>query len=181
MSLRPSATRYARALFDIALRDHDPNAIERELSTLAEVMTSHAELKRALETPGVPQTARVGIVRAVAESAHAAAPVVRLLTMLAERGRLELLPDLVDVYRERLMAHNNVVHASITTASTVAPDTLRSLEHRLAAGTGKQIRLQVHVDPALIGGVVTRIGSTVYDGSLRTQLQKIQQRLLENA
>jgi F-type H+-transporting ATPase subunit delta len=181
MSLRTSATRYAKALLEVAIRESDPAQIERQLADIVGAMSEHRELRRVLTNPAVPQHARVGVVRALVDRAGAEPPLAKLLAMLAERGRLELLPDLLDVYRERLLAHGNVVRASITAAAPLAEDKVKALEQRLGGLTGKQVRLTVDVDPSLLGGVVARIGSTVYDGSIRTQLQKIKQQLIETA
>jgi F-type H+-transporting ATPase subunit delta len=181
MSLRTSATRYAKALLEVAIRESDPAQIERQLADIVGAMSEHRELRRVLTNPAVPQHARVGVVRALVDRAGAEPPLAKLLAMLAERGRLELLPDLLDVYRERLLAHGNVVRAAITAAAPLAEDKVKALEQRLGGLTGKQVRLTVDVDPSLLGGVVARIGSTVYDGSIRTQLQKIKQQLIETA
>lgn len=181
MSLRTSATRYAKALLDVAVQESDPVAIERDLASLVGVIQQHAELRRVLTSPGTPQSARVSIVQALVARADVQMPLAKLLAMLAERGRLELLPDLLDVYRERLLAHSNVVRATVTSAAPLSADKVRQLEASLGGLTGKKVQLETRVDPSLIGGVVTRIGSTVYDGSIRTQLQKMRQELVERA
>jgi F-type H+-transporting ATPase subunit delta len=181
MSIRTSATRYAKALLDVAVAESDPAAIERDLAAMVDAMSQHEELNRVLTSPRTPHVARVSVVKALAERASAQAPVAKLLAMLAERGRLELLPDLLDAYRERLLAHRNVVRAHVTSAVPLSADRIRQLAASLGAATGKQVQLDADVDPAIIGGVVTRIGSTVYDGSIRTQLKKMRQQLVENA
>lgn len=181
MSLRTSATRYARALFDVAIKESDPVRVERSLTEFVDVMEGHPELSRALTSPTVPQAARVGVVGALTTRAGTEAPVARLLTLLATRGRLELLPMLLEVFRERVLAYQNVVRATVTTATPLSPDTVAALEQRLGTITGKHVRIAMVEDPALIGGVVATIGSTVYDGSLRTQLQKMRQQLVEGA
>jgi F-type H+-transporting ATPase subunit delta len=181
MSLRTSATRYAKALLYVAIQESDPAAIERDLTGIVDAMRQHDDLRRAMTSPGVPQTARVKVVNAVAAQAGVQLPVAKLLAMLAERGRLELLPVLLEVYRERLLAHNNIVRASVTSAAPLGADRVRQLEASLSELTGKRVQLETSVDDTLIGGVVTRIGSTVYDGSIRTQLQKMRQQLVENA
>ncbi len=106
-------------------------------------------------------------------------PAGKLLLLLAERDRLALVPELLDVYRERLNEHLHVVRAEITTAEPLPPDRERALQQRLATATGRTVTLTTRVDPSIIGGMVTRIGSTVYDGSVATQLQAIRQRLAE--
>ena len=116
MSLRTSATRYAKALFDVAAQESDPAQVERDSAALADALSTHDELRRALTSPGTPHAARVKIVTALVERAAPQPMVAKLVTMLADRGRLELLPEILDVYRERLLAHHNVVRAAVTSA-----------------------------------------------------------------
>jgi F-type H+-transporting ATPase subunit delta len=181
MSLRTSATRYAKALFDVAIQESDPVRLEQDLAGIVQAMSGNAELRRALTSPAVPRSSRVALIGAIATQAGAEPPVAKLLAMLADRGRLELLPLLLEVYRDRLLEHRNVVRASVTTAAPLSAEELQSLESRLGSMTGKHVQLTTTTDPALIGGMVARVGSTVYDGSIRTQLQKMKQRLVDNA
>jgi F-type H+-transporting ATPase subunit delta len=181
MSRRTSATRYAKALFDVARQESDPARIAGELDALVTAVGENRELAQALLSPRVPPSARMRLVRSLAERAGMATPLAKLLVMLAERGRLELLPDLLAVYRERLRAHQNIVQAWVTSAVPLSGDTVQTLQHQLSDATGKQVELDAATDPSLIGGVVTRIGSTVYDGSIRTQLQRMKHQLMENA
>jgi F-type H+-transporting ATPase subunit delta len=181
MSRRTSATRYARALLDVAIQESDPAKIERDLSSFVTMVESSADLKRALLSPRVPPDRRRSLVTAVLEQSSAEPPLVKLLGMLADRSRLDLLHDLLDVYRERQLAHQNIVKGTVTSAAPIAPEHVAALERSLSGATGKQVQLDVALDPALIGGVVTRIGSTVYDGSIRTQLARMKQQLVESA
>jgi F-type H+-transporting ATPase subunit delta len=181
MSLRTSATRYARALFDIAVQESDPARIGSELESVVTALRDNRDLHHALMSPQVPPASRIGVVRTLAERASLAPPLAKLLVLLAERGRLELLPDLLAVYRERLLAHQNIVQASVTSAAPLSNETVHTLQQRLSDATGKHVQLAADVDPDLIAGIVTRIGSTVYDGSVRTQLHKLKQQLVENA
>ena len=77
------------------------------------------------------------------------------------------------------MDHQQVVRAEVTTAVALPPDRVAALQQGLAAATGRQVQLEVRVDPSIVGGAVARIGSTVYDGSVTTQLEKLKQRLIE--
>lgn len=181
MSLRTSATRYAKALFEVALAESDPAQIERDLASVVGAMNDHPELHGVLTNPGIAQTARVSVTKALAARAAVQPPVAKLLLLLADRGRLELLPVLLEVYRERMLEHANVVRATVTSAAPLAPEKVQALEKNLAGLTGKKVQIETTVDPQIIGGVITRIGSTVYDGSIRTQLQKMKQQLVESA
>ena len=177
MSMRASAARYAKALFDVASKESTPEQAEQELTAFADVVRSHAELQRTLINPAVPATAKRAIVQQVLDRLQPASPVRKLLALLAERDRLELLPDLVTVFHERVMEHKKIVSAEVTTAAPLAPERVTQLQQRLSTATGRTVTVTTKVDPALIGGMVTRIGSTVYDGSVATQLEALRQRL----
>jgi F-type H+-transporting ATPase subunit delta len=101
----------------------------------------------------------------------------KLLVLLAGRDRLVLLPDLLETYRARLLDHQNVVRAEVTTATPLAADRTKAIERSLAQATGRTIALTTRVAPEIIGGLVARVGTTVYDGSVTTQLEKMRQRL----
>jgi F-type H+-transporting ATPase subunit delta len=181
MSNRTSAARYARALLDVALKESDPEKAERDLTAFVSAMDASAEFKRVLLSPRVPAATRRQAAEIIAQKMGVESPVAKLLALLAERGRLEIYHELLEVYRERLLAHKNIVTGTVTTAAPLATEKVQALERSLSEATGKQVQLEVAVDPAIIGGVVTRIGSTVYDGSIRTQLQRMKQQLIEGA
>ena len=146
-----------------------------DLAAFVELMTSHPDLARALTNPAVPVQRKQAVVKALAELGRPTLVVARTLALLASRDRLGLLPDLLANYRERLLDREGVVRAEITTAMPVGPERLEQIERGLAAATGKRVMVEARVDPAIIGGVVARIGSTVYDGSVATQLRKIKE------
>ena len=175
-----SAVRYARALFDVALQESDPIKIEQELSSVVTLVTGHAELQNALESPGVPPHAKKAVVQALVERSQFSPPVGKLLVMLAERDRLTLLGDVLEAFRARLREQQRVLEAEVTTAIPLDSEQQAALQQRLGAATSRQVTLTTKVDPALIGGVVAKIGATVYDGSLATQLAKLKGRLAEN-
>ena len=177
MPSRASAARYARALFDVALKESDPVQIEHDLAALAGLMSSNAELHAALTNPAVPVSAKRRIAEALGTRLSAAPPTRKLFLLLADRDRLGIVPDLLAIYRERLMEHQQVVRAEVTTAAPLTPERASQIEKKLAVLTGRKVDMKTSVDPSIIGGVVTRIGSTVYDGSLATRLAKLKEKL----
>lgn len=180
MSLRTSATRYAKALFDVALTENAELAkLSTDLAEVTEVLTANRELRLVTDRASIPDAARIAIIEQVADKLGVATPVKKLLVVLTRGRRLNLLPDLSAVFRERLLAHQNIVRADVTSAAALSPEKAKALEERLAQMTGKKVELSVSVDPALLGGVVARIGGTVYDGSVKTQLQRLRQELVE--
>ena len=180
MSQRTSANRYARVLFDVALQEKvDLAQVDRDLAALAAVLREHAELLHAATGHGVPDATRKAVAAAIAAKMALAVPVGKLLVLLADHRRLALLPDLADAYRERLLAHQNIVQAQVRSAVPLTPEATTALARQLSAVTGKQVDLTVSVDQDLIGGLVATIGSTVYDGSVKTQLKKMREALTQ--
>ncbi|HEY6615422.1 MAG TPA: ATP synthase F1 subunit delta [Vicinamibacterales bacterium] len=181
MSMRASAARYARALLDITITESDPVAAERDLAAFVGLVRSHPDLQRTLANPVVSAASKRAVVQQLLERSQPTAPVGKLLLLLASRGRIELVPDLLDVYRERLMEHRQVIQAEVTTAAPLAPERVSELQQRLTKITGRAVTMTTKVDQAIIGGIVTRIGGTVYDGSVATQLAKVRDRLSERS
>ena len=180
MTQRTAAARYARALFDVALAEDDPQLVEQQLTTVVDVFTGHADLWRAVTNPAVPVQKKRAVVDELLP-ALALQPVVhKLVAMMAGRDRLSLLPDLLDTYRTRLLDHQQVVRADVTTAVPLAPERSEALKDKLAAITGRKVLMQTTTNTDIIGGVVARIGSTVYDGSVKRQLEKMQERLVSS-
>ena len=179
MSTRASAARYAKALFDVALKESTPQQAENELTAFSDLVRAHAELRHVLSSPAISAARKRAVVQQLLDRQQPSAPVRKLLLLLAERDRLELLPDLVSVFHERVMEHLKIVQAEVTTATPLPPDQAARLQQRLGTTIGRTVTLTTRVDPALIGGMVTRIGSTVYDGSVATQLAALRQRLAE--
>jgi F-type H+-transporting ATPase subunit delta len=180
MSVRTSANRYAKALFDVALHEKaDLNKINQDLAAFAEVLATYRDI-RLVERVGVPDAARKKAIEAVAASLGVAEQVKKLLVVLTEKRKLNLVGDLADAFRERLLAHQNIVRADVTSAVPLSADKTKALEDSLATVTGKTVELSVSVDPELLGGVVARIGSTVYDGSVKTQLERLRHELAES-
>jgi F-type H+-transporting ATPase subunit delta len=178
MTNRAAAARYARALFDVVLKEGDPRRAESELSAFNTLVWSSDDLRRALTNPAVPSARKRGVVRALlAKAGPLTTALEKLLLMLADRDRLILLPDLVEAYRDRLMQHLQVVSAELTTAVPLPDERRAAIERSLAKATGRTVVLSARVDPAIIGGAVTRVGSTVYDGSIVRQLERLKEQL----
>lgn len=180
MSLRTSANRYAKALFDVALSENtELSKVGSDLSEVTALLTENTELRLALERVGVPDHARTAVMEQVADRLGLAPQVKKLVVVLTESRRLNLLEDLAEAFHERLLAHQNIVRADVTSAAALSPDKTKALADSLAKVTGKNVELTVTVDPELLGGVVARIGSTVYDGSVKTQLERLRHELVE--
>jgi F-type H+-transporting ATPase subunit delta len=180
MTLRAAATRYARALFDVALKEGDIQQVGRDIGGFADLVASNEELARALSNPAIPVQKKRAVVQELVARAGTLSPIVaKLLALLAERDRLALVPEIVRAYENRLMEHAQVVRAELVTAIALPPDRVQALRHGLARATGREVQMESRVDPSILGGAIARVGSTVYDGSVTTQLAKLKQQLME--
>ena len=181
MTSGAAAGRYARALFDVALKEGiDLEKAQADLQQFVDLFAAHPVLSTTLGNPAIPASKKKALVSALVTRAGSLSPVVsKLILLLAERDRLMLLPDLLRIYRDRVMDHQKVIRGEVTTAIPIAAERLRALEQGLQKATGRTVILESKVDPSIIGGVITRLGSTVYDGSVTSQLQKMKQALLE--
>jgi F-type H+-transporting ATPase subunit delta len=179
MTNKTAATRYARALLDVAVKENaDLERVSAELAAFARLFDDHPALRKVLLNPAVPVPRKRAAVAAIATSAGTSPILSKLLLLLAERDRLVLVPEVLDSYRERLLDHQNVVRAEVTTATPLAPDRAKALADSLARMTERTVTLATAVDPSIIGGIVARIGSTIYDGSVTRQLDKMKERLI---
>ena len=182
MTNKTAALRYARAVLEVGIKEQaDLEGLERDLAAFAGLLSDHPALAKVLLNPAVPVPRKRAAVVELTTRMQPAAIVGKLLVMLAERDRLVLLSDLLASYRDLLLAHRNVVRAELTTAIPLDPARAAAIEQQLARATGRTVTLQTRTDPAIIGGLVARIGSTVYDGSVTRQLEKMKERLTEGA
>lgn len=182
MTSGAAASRYARALFDVVLKEGgDVEKVQADFQQFVDLFKQHPVLASTLGNPAIPASKKQGVAQALIARAGTISPVVaKLILLLAERDRMLLLPEIARTYRERLMDHQQIIRGDVTTAVALAPEKLRALEQGLQQATGRKVVLESKVDPSIIGGVVTRLGSTVYDGSVTTQLQKMKQSLIES-
>jgi len=178
MTNKTAATRYARALLDVAVRENaDLDQVERDLASIADLFAQHKLLSQVLLNPVVPVPRKRAAMDALTARGQFLPMVAKLLVLLAERDRLVLLPDLLAAYRDRLLDFRNVVRAEVTTTTALTPHQVQAIETNLARAAGRSVVLSAKVDPSIIGGVVTRIGSTIYDGSVVRQLQRMKEKL----
>jgi len=182
MTSRGAAIRYARALFDVAQKELDVQQAGAEIASFAALFAGHEGLSRMLSNPAIPAPRKRAVIEQLLARLGTVSPVVtKLLLMLADRDRLALIPEIASAYETRLMDHAQIVRAELTTAVEMPADRVAALQEGLATATGRQVQLATKVDPGIIGGAVARIGSTVYDGSVTTQLQKVKERLVNAA
>jgi F-type H+-transporting ATPase subunit delta len=173
------ARRYAGALFDVTRKAGREAQAGQALSEVARLLASHAELGRVLASPAVPVGVKRTVVVNLMDAAQVGSDEVRrVMTLLAERDRLAVVPDLADAFAARLLEAQNVVRAEVSSAVPLTDASRAALTDALSRATGKSVTMTERVDPTLVGGVVARVGTFVYDGSVSRQLERLRERLM---
>lgn len=194
MSVIAIARRYAEALADVATARNQVEQIDHEISLFVEMMKSSRELHGLFASPIVSQTDKRRVLEALidrvlpgektttlkefeARQVRSSRLTANLLRTMLSHYRLHYLAEVYEQFRRQINKRKGLITAEVTTAAEVGRSDQEKLGRTLQQMTGKQVEFRFKTDPSLIGGVVTRIGSVVYDGSVRTQLQEIRQRL----
>jgi F-type H+-transporting ATPase subunit delta len=179
VSSRAIARRYANALFDVAKKAGRLDHAERELSAFAATLDEHEDLRRAFEAPAVPPQKKRALLESLLDRLGLQGEVPRLLRMLADRGRLAQVSDVVAAFADRLRQDRQVVEAHVVTAQPLSDAERASLTRALRQAAGADVALSEAVNPGIMGGLVARVGSLVFDASLVRQLERMKQRLTE--
>jgi F-type H+-transporting ATPase subunit delta len=178
MTNRTAAARYARALLDVATRESvDLESVARELDEFNVFLKEQTTLQRLMLNPAMPAPRKRAAMEEITKRSGFKQVVSKLLILLADRDRLGLSPDVAVIFHDLLAQQQNVVRAEIMSAEPLSRERIDTIEKKLAAVTGRRVSMKTRVDNAIIGGVVARVGSTVYDASIATQLRKIRERL----
>jgi F-type H+-transporting ATPase subunit delta len=172
--------RYARALAAV-IEDQklDLVAAEGQLNDFADMLEASVDLREVLQNPSIPEPQKLKLLDAIAERAHLSRPIRNFLALLTHHQRLHELRDMISAYAALTDEETGVAEAEITTARPLDEDNRQLLERQVAKLTGEQrVHATYREDASLLGGAVVRIGSMVYDGSVRTQLEQLKQRMV---
>jgi len=172
------AKRYAKALVDAATASNEHEVVLQELTEAVKLIHDHRELRLFLANPSVQQRDKVRAFEQIALTLRLRPLTTTFLRILLEAGRLPALESVVRAYEALVDERLGRVKAVVTSAASLEIEEQERLRRRLQEVTGKQVYLQVQQDPRILGGLVTQIGSQVYDGSLKTQLTKLREQLV---
>ena len=175
------ARRYARALADVA-QEQDPRSLDKvaaEVSLVAQVLDGEAAIGHFFDDPSVPAGDKEAAATTLGRKAHLGPLTRRFVDVLIENGRLGMLPAIAPALRAIRDDRLGMVPAEATMAKRPSPAELRKFRAALEKMTGRTVRLTVKVDPDVLGGARTRVGSQVYDGTLKRQLAVLRRRLAE--
>jgi F-type H+-transporting ATPase subunit delta len=173
------AGRYATALFELALEDKVLDKVRADLDRFDEMIGGSDDLKRLVRSPVFTADEQVKALAPILQKAAIDGVSANFVKLVAANRRLFALPQIIKAFRALVAKHKGEVTASVTVAEQLSDTHLKSLKDALNAVTGKDVDLQVQVDPAIIGGLVVKLGSRMVDTSLRTKLNSIKTAMKE--
>jgi F-type H+-transporting ATPase subunit delta len=170
------AATYARAFADVVFSAHlDAGRAVAGLRQISTLLEQSAELRRVWENPAVPADQKRKLLDVIAQRDGMDRQVRNLIAVLIDHRRLLFLPRIVEQLGKELDSRMGFAEAQISSARELGDAEKRTLEARIAQVTGRKVRAQYGLDPSLLGGAVVRIGSTIYDGSVKGQLERIKE------
>lgn len=167
------AERYANALFELALDRKSLAEAEKDLDRFAALIAESEDLRRLVRSPVFSADEQSRAVAAVLGKAGIGGLVANLVKVAAGNRRLFAVPDMITAFKQLAARHRGEVAAEVTSAEPLSDRHVAELKQALKASLGKDVTLQTNVDPALIGGLVVKVGSRMVDGSLRTKLNSL--------
>ncbi|MFQ5848228.1 MAG: ATP synthase F1 subunit delta [Candidatus Methylomirabilales bacterium] len=172
------AKRYARALAEVAAEADALESVGAELMSLAKLWQEEPAMAAFFGNPGILHRDKLQVLERLAKRMAFSPLLTRFLGLLLARDRMQALPGMARIYRDLMNKHLGRVQAGVTTAVPLGSDLAERLGRRMAEVLGETVLLEPLVDPAILGGIVVQVDSTVYDGSLRTQLGHLREHLL---
>ena len=170
--------RYARAFADVVFSMKlDAAKVTAELQSIIAVVNGSLELRRVWENPAVPSEQKLKLLDAIASRAEISKPTRNFIAVLIDHRRLGMLPVIAKQFEHELNERMGLAEAEVTSARELSADERHDLEAQIQKVTGKKVRAHYATDQSLLGGAMVRLGSTIYDGSVRGQLQKIKEQL----
>lgn len=180
MSVETVARRYAAALADVVTRTGDAASVQTELKTWEAMMASNASLTEVFSNPAIQHKNKEQVLESLIEKTKPSKTTANFLRVLLQNHRLteirQINERLVSVLEER----SGVVSADVTSARPLSEAEKSELQTNLEKLTGKRVKTNFETNENIIGGVITRIGSTVYDGSVKTKLEELKQQMIGN-
>lgn len=175
--MRVIAQRYASALVDVSLEEKDGEKTGQDLGAFIQLFRDSADLRNFLSSPSVPRPSKHSVIEKLVARLGGSQALRNFLFVVANNQRIPLLPEIHQEFVRQLHERRGIVQANVCSAQKLTDQEEAHLRKVLEHLTGKKVEAQYRLDPNLIGGAVVRIGSTVYDGSVRGQLEQMRQRM----
>ena len=172
------ARRYAKALVNLAEKEKDLDNAGKNLTAITEVYKENSELRQVLSDTKVSSRVKQEILKDVLNTIKTSKLVDTFSRYLLAKRRIDILPDIERAFNLLLQEKLGRIEANVTAAYELPKETVNKLVNAISGYSGKDVKVNVAIDPSIIGGMVTRIGSTVIDGSIKTHLNKIRQSII---
>jgi F-type H+-transporting ATPase subunit delta len=175
------SSRYARALVEVVLEQKiGPDLAVQQVNSLVDVIRESSELRKIWESPSVPPEQKRRLLDAIASKMNLSRTVRNFYAVLIDHQRIPIVEQIARQFEVELDAQLGFAEAQVTSARQLSEQEKRELESRVATITSKKVRARYAADPDLLGGVKVRVGSTIYDGSVRGRLQKLREELVNS-
>ena len=178
MSVETVARRYATALADVVGKTNETDSIKTELKTWETLINANADLQTAFRNPAIAHSSKEKVLENLIEKTKPTRTTANFLRVLLRNSRLTEIGEIHEKFASVLEERSGVVSAQITSARPLSEAQKAEMKANLAKLTGKTVNLNFEIDESLIGGVVTKLGSTVYDGSVKTQLEELKREMI---
>jgi F-type H+-transporting ATPase subunit delta len=177
LSLQTVARRYAAALADVAIERREEREVQSELDYWASMIEANPQLKEVFANPTVAYDHKRKVLEELISRTRVRETTASFLRVLLKNQRLSQLREVAARYGQVLDERAGVVAANVTTARPIPEELRNALHQTLAEATGRKVRLSFETDETIIGGFVARIGSTIFDGSIQNQLDRLSESL----
>ena len=181
MKTGAAAQRYAKAIFSLGVDNGEFERIGQEIEAVVSALDTNESLRGILLNPQHDAEAKRGVVEAIAVKKGFSSTTKNFLLLLVDKGRLNLLQEMYRSYQALSDEKAGRMNATVVTASQLTEPLIKEIVSSLEKKTGKKVSLSSEVDPALLGGVVIKIGDIIYDGSIKTQLHKLKENIMKAA
>jgi F-type H+-transporting ATPase subunit delta len=172
------ASRYARALVEVVIEQKiNPATAVQQVHEMVVAVAGSNDLRMVWESPAVPAQQKRSLLDAMAAQSDTLRPIRNFFAILIDHGRIPMLEQIARQFETELNTQLGFVEADITSSRQLSPDEQQGLESQVERMTGKKVRAKYATNPGLLGGAMVRVGSTIYDGSVRGQLLKLKEQL----
>ena len=172
------ASRYARALVEVVLEQKiEPATAVQQVKDMVAAVAESKDLRMVWESPAIAAEQKRSVLDALVAQAGTLRPIRNFFAVLIDHGRIPMLAQIARQFETELNSQLGFIEADITSSRPLSPDEKQGLESQVGLTTGKKVRAKYGEDAGLLGGVIVRVGSTIYDGSVRGQLQKLKEQL----
>ena len=181
MTLQSIARRYAAALFDVTRNNKSLDAAQAGLASVAALVAGSPELAAVFASPAIPPAKKLAVAESLVAQLNVPQEIQRLVAALGDRDRLGLIGDVSSAFDAKVRQEKQIMQADVTTAVPLSPERTAALAASLGQALGGTVTIEQHVDPSIVGGVIAKVGSLVFDGSVTRQLERLKTELLKSS